>query len=57
MPWVHQVIKNESLLGYPSNSISTCRSTNPLFPGDIKVGNKWLCKELVKHQYVLMSFE
>ena len=27
------------LLGYPSRSISTCRSTNPLFPGNIKVGN------------------
>ncbi len=30
---------NTGLSGYPSNSISTCRSTNPLFPGNIKVGN------------------
>ena len=30
---------NTSLLGYPSNSISSIRSTNPIFPGNIKVGN------------------
>ena len=30
---------DSGLLGHPSGSISTVRSTNPLFPGDIKVGN------------------
>ena len=30
---------DSALSGYPSGSISTVRSTNPLFPGDIKVGN------------------
>tara|TARA_B100000287_G_scaffold400384_1_gene419553 strand:- start:3815 stop:11296 length:7482 start_codon:yes stop_codon:yes gene_type:complete len=30
---------DSGLSGYPSGSISTVRSTNPLFPGDIKVGN------------------
>ena len=28
-----------SLLGYPSRAVSTVRSTNPLFPGEIEVGN------------------
>ena len=30
---------DSSLSGYPSGTISSIRSTNPLFPGDIKVGN------------------
>ena len=30
---------DSGLSGYPSGTISSIRSTNPLFPGDIKVGN------------------
>ncbi len=30
---------DSSLSGYPSGTISSIRSTNPIFPGDIKVGN------------------
>ncbi len=30
---------DDTLLGYPSASISTVRSTNPQFPGQLKVGN------------------